>query len=437
MKPYPKYKDSGVEWIGEVPEEWEIKKIKYCFKFQTGFTPPTGNYDYYSGGTNIWVTIADLDKKIIFDSSQKITDLAIKKYNAEIVTKGSLLYSFKLSVGKVGFAGVDCYTNEAIFSIYPSTEINLEFYFYSLPGQVIKNANENIYGAKLLNQELIKNAYLVVPGKEEQTAIANYLDRKTAEIDSLIANKERLIELYEEEKTAVINQIVTKGLDLDAPMKPSGIDWLGDIPEHWVPSRLKYIVEVKDGTHDTPDYMMPSDESFPLVTSKDIQKGFVDFTECKHISKKDYDEINRRSNVEENDIIMPMIGTVGGAVVVETKRKFSIKNVALFKTSKSEAQPFFLKYLIDSVLVKNQFSLQSRGGVQDFVSLTILKNIVMFNIPMAEQESIIKHIETQCSRLNAIIDKFKKQIELLKEYRTTLISEVVTGKIDVRDEVVQ
>ncbi|MCK5230925.1 MAG: hypothetical protein KAR13_11700, partial [Desulfobulbaceae bacterium] len=247
----------------------------------------------------------------------------------------------------------------------------------------------------------------------------------------------RLIELYEEEKTAVINQAVTKGLAPDVKMKPSGIDWLGDIPAHWGPSKLKYIVEVKDGTHDTPSHIMPSADSYPLATSKDLQQGVINFAECKHISKKNYDSINRRSNVEKNDIIMPMIGTVGGAVVVDTKKEFSIKNVALFKSSQSMAKPFFLKYLIDSFFVKNQFSLQSRGGVQDFVSLTILKNIIMFNILGEEQAAIVQHIETECNRLNTIIEKFKKQIELLKEYRTTLISEVVTGKIDVRDGVAQ
>ncbi|MCI5129553.1 MAG: hypothetical protein D3907_13930, partial [Candidatus Electrothrix sp. AUS3] len=183
MKPYPKYKDSGVEWIGEVPEGWKFKKVKYCFEFQVGFTPATGISEYYSEDGETWVTIADMRQKIICDSQQRISTLAIKKYKAKKISTGSILYSFKLSVGKVAFAGMDCYSNEAIFAVFPSDHVVLSFYYYSLPIYLIKNASENIYGAKILNQDLIKNAFLIVPTKEEQTAIAAFLDRKTAEID--------------------------------------------------------------------------------------------------------------------------------------------------------------------------------------------------------------------------------------------------------------
>jgi len=244
MKRYDTYKDSGIEWIGEIPEHWEVNKVKHNFSFRTGFTPPSGKLEYYENGEHIWINISDLQEKEISDSVNKITDKAIKDFKPSIVPKGSLLYSFKLSVGRVGFNTVDCYTNEAIFSIDPDGETNLGFFYYSLPEQIIKNANENIYGAKILNQELIKNAHLIVPPSEEQTAIAHYLDRKTAEIDALIADKKRLLELYEEEKTAIINQAVTKGLDPDAPMKDSGIEWLGEIPEHWEVKRLKYVAEI-------------------------------------------------------------------------------------------------------------------------------------------------------------------------------------------------
>src|SRR4030042_3263708 len=114
MKRYERYKSSGIERIGEIPEDWNIKKLKYCFKFQTGWTPPTGKSEYYEGGNHIWVTIADMDKKFISDSAQKITDKAIEGSKMQITPKGSLIYSFKLSVGKVSFAKQDVYTNEAI-----------------------------------------------------------------------------------------------------------------------------------------------------------------------------------------------------------------------------------------------------------------------------------------------------------------------------------
>src|SRR5690554_3092831 len=251
MKKYDSYKDSGIEWIGEIPSHWTLNKVKHNFSFKTGFTPPSGKTEYYENGTHVWINISDLQEKEVHDSVNKLTDKALEDYKPEIVPKGSLLYSFKLSVGRVGFNTIDCYTNEAIFSIDPNGSANLNFFYYSLPEQIIKNANENIYGAKILNQELIKNAFLVAPPPEEQTAIANYLDRKTAEIDELIADKKRLLELYEEEKTAVINQAVTKGINPNVPMKDSGIEWLGEIPEHWEVKKLKHVV-LKVGSGVTP-----------------------------------------------------------------------------------------------------------------------------------------------------------------------------------------
>ena len=163
MKKYDTYKDSGIEWIGEIPSHWEVNKVKHVFDFQTGFTPPSGKTEYYENGNHIWINISDLQEKYIDDSVNKITDKAIEDFNPEIVPQGSLLYSFKLSVGKVGFNTKDCYTNEAIFSIKSDGNMSLNFLYYSLPDQIIKNANENIYGAKILNQELIKNAHLILP----------------------------------------------------------------------------------------------------------------------------------------------------------------------------------------------------------------------------------------------------------------------------------
>ncbi|GAB1419506.1 hypothetical protein MASR2M12_22710 [Bacteroidales bacterium] len=153
MKKYDSYKDSGIEWIGEIPSHWILNKVKHNFSFKTGFTPPSGKTEYYENGTHVWINISDLQEKEVHDSVNKITDKALEDYKPEIIPKGSLLYSFKLSVGRVGFNTVDCYTNEAIFSIDPNGSANLNFFYYSLPEQIIKNANENIYGAKILNQE--------------------------------------------------------------------------------------------------------------------------------------------------------------------------------------------------------------------------------------------------------------------------------------------
>lgn len=219
-------------------------KLKYLLKFDTGGTPSTTNMSYFEGN-NVWLSIRDLGNKFVFESKNMITDKAIKISRMNVVKKNSLLYSFKLSIGIMAFAGCDLYTNEAIASFPIEKNKNLEFWYYVLPSFIEKNANKNIYDAKILNQFLIKNAFLINPPLSEKKKIASYLDKKSEEIDKFIKNKEVLINLLEEEKKTIITQTVTKGLDKNFQLKNSGVDWLGGIPEHWKIKRLKNVLNIK------------------------------------------------------------------------------------------------------------------------------------------------------------------------------------------------
>ena len=409
MKRYDLYKDSGIEWIREIPSHWGVKKVKYNFSFKTGFTPPSGKTEYYECGTHIWINISDLQERTVSDSANKITDKAIEDYKPSIVPKGSLLYSFKLSVGKVAFNERDCYTNEAIFSIDPDGDTNLEFFYYSLPEQIIKNANENIYGAKILNQELIKNAFLIVPPKKEQTVIANYLDSKTAEIDALIADKKSLLELYEEEKTAIINRVVTKGVNPDVPMKESGIEWLGEIPEHWEVKKLKYVAHLRSGTNIVSDQIKEINE-YPVFGGNGLRGYFSEFT-------------------HEGDLVL--IGRQGAYCgnIKYGKGKFWASEHAVVVMPIFEYEMIYLGELLRSMNL-NKYSV---SAAQPGLAVDTIKNLQIPFPPIQEQQSIVQHIETECARIDAKIAKTKKLIELLTEYRTALISEVVTGKIKVTE----
>lgn len=205
-----KLKDSGIEWIGPIPEHWEVKRFKeICYKNHTGGTPSTSNTDMFRGD-NIWVTIADMKKDdLVFDSKLKLTDEAIKTSNIPITPKGSLLYSFKLTLGKIAFAAKDIYTNEAIISILPNKNIVLRYHYYMLPIYLLLNATENIYGAKMLNQKLISNALLLHPTIKEQQQIADFLDAKTTTIDNIINNIETQITTLKELRKTLINEVVT------------------------------------------------------------------------------------------------------------------------------------------------------------------------------------------------------------------------------------
>jgi len=203
-------KDSDVVWIGEIPEHWEVRRFKEIFnKTHSGWTPDTSKRESFEGD-NIWVTIRDMDgSRLISTSENNLSDKAIADAGITITPKGSLLFSFKLSIGKIAFAGCDLYTNEAIISIESEPKVDLNYFFHTLPIFLILNAKENIYGAKLLNQGIIFNTSLLYPPKEEQAAIATYLDTKTTQIDSIVSTINSQIDKLKDLRKALINDVVT------------------------------------------------------------------------------------------------------------------------------------------------------------------------------------------------------------------------------------
>ena len=207
LNPNVEMKQSGVEWIGDVPKHWEVTKLKFKYHFQTGATPNTGKKENFEGELK-WANISDLNGSVVYDTTKHINKEAASKCSMNISPKGSLMYSFKLSVGTVAFCGEDMYTNEAIASFIPQKN-DLKYLFYCAPIFIIHNANRNIYNAPLLNQELIKNALICLPSLTEQAAIASYLDRKCATIDTSISNAQHQIELLQEYKQSLITEVVT------------------------------------------------------------------------------------------------------------------------------------------------------------------------------------------------------------------------------------
>ena len=242
MKRYNKYVVTGVQWIPEIPQHWSLGKVKYFYKMTTGFTPATKNSNYYDAEKGYdWVTIGDLKGRVIYNSTNKISSLAINDYSPTPTPKGSLMYSFKLSVGLVGFAGKELYTNEAIASFLEDSKTCLPYLYYAAPFFIEFNANTNIYGAHIMNQELIKNALIAFPPIDEQKAIANYLDEQCAKIDKVIAAQEKRVELLQELKQSIITRAVTKGINSHVKMRDSGVEWIGQIPEYWEIKKLKYL----------------------------------------------------------------------------------------------------------------------------------------------------------------------------------------------------
>jgi type I restriction enzyme S subunit len=428
---YPEYKESGSEWLGEIPYEWVVSKVKFLAPFQVGWTPPT-KVDANFIGDNLWANISDLKGKYIKQTTKNISDEAAKAASMEISPKGSLLYSFKLSVGAVSFAGQDMYTNEAIASFLDGGSLPLSYMYYVLPKFVIENASTNIYGARILNQELINNALILAPSFEEAETIANFLDHETAKIDTLIDKQQQLITLLKEKRQAVISHAVTKGLNPEAPMRDSGVEWLGEVPEHWTVSRIKNVVtKIVDGPHFSPKY---HDEGYMFISARNIKVDRWSLDDAKYVSEADFNEFNRRVRPVMGDVLLTKGGTTGVARAVDLDFPFQVwVHVAVLKTIITKVDPFYLAYVLNGTSCYEQSQQYTFGATNNDLGLSRIAKIFFALPPMEEQVQIRLCLDNESKKFDDLIAKSITSIGLMQERSTALISAAVTGKIDVRN----
>ena len=445
---YSKYKPSGVEWIGEIPEHWEVEKLKYLSNvrgsnvdkhiYETERQVKLLNYTdvYYNDFVR-----NDLELKNGSCSNEEFEKFKVRKGDV-IITKDS---------ETPNDIGIPCFIPEDLENVVcgyhlsmitpNENTLNGGYLFRQIQSKRVRSyfeINSNGITRYGLGKSSIEDTPIILPPLPEQEQIVNFLDEKTSEIDNLIYITEKKIELLKENRTSTINRVITKGLDPHVELKDSGINWIGEIPKHWVYSRLNRFCVVKDGTHDTPEYIDPCETSIPFVTSNSFVDGEIDFSLTKHIKYDDYVEINKRSDVVKGDVIMSMIGSnIGNLVLVKTDRPFSIKNVCLFKTSSSKKiTSNYLNLLLQSKQLFYQVDTIQKGGGQKFLSLDDLRSLIFSFPPVQEQDEIVKHLDRIIQEIETLISIEQQRIETLKEYRQSLISEVITGRVRVCNEVI-
>jgi type I restriction enzyme S subunit len=450
MKPYPKYKDSGVEWLGEVPDNWDVSVIK---RFTETITDGAHISPETDGGVYPFVSTKDvfaesIDFENCLRTSEESFEVMVKTGCQPFV--GDVLFSKDGTIGRTVVVREtrDFVVASSLIIIRPKKGcLDSNFFNRICQSNFFIGQVESLVKGAGLPRLSIQNLLKVVscfPPVSEQTVIAAFLDRKAAEIDRLIANKERLIELYEEEKTAVINQAVTRGLHPDAPMKPSGIDWLGDVPEHWEVKRLRYIVKnLESGVSVNATDLPASEEDFGVLKTSCVYAYTFNPEENKAIWPEEL--ARAKINPRKGEIIISRMNTpelVGASGYVHQDYPNLFLPDRLWQTifyDYGVIDTFWFSFILKCSKFRELVSITATGTSPSMKNLA-QEAFLYISIPFPkkdEQAAITEHIETECSRLEIIIEKFKKQIDLLKEYRTTLISEVVTGKIDVRDEVVQ
>ncbi|MEZ8271073.1 restriction endonuclease subunit S [Vibrio splendidus] len=445
-KEYPEYKDSEVEWLESLPSSWQIIKVKFLLKdgsegIKIGpFGSALKLEDMVESGIRVYgqenVIKKDFTLGKRFISQEKYSDM--KVYTVEA---GDILITMMGTSGKCQVVPESAelgIIDSHLLKLRTNSKILPELFrllvdeTQEIKDQIGKQGKGSIMHG--LNSSIVKELELPLPSLEEQARILNFFNHETAKIDTLITKQEKLIGLLKDKRQAVISHAVTKGLNPDAPMKDSGVEWLGKVPEHWFVVPIKRMCEVKDGTHDTPKYLDKGESSFPLITSKDFEGKNISFENAKYISKEAHREIVKRSNTEVGDVLMSMIGgNIGKALIVKETAEFSIKNVALFKTTRKRALASYILYYLESGLLDIQISLQSRGGAQGFLSLGDLRNLVFFKVPEDELNTIVEHLDLKISKCDRLINIASDKITLLSERKTALISAAVTGKIDVRD----
>jgi len=438
MRKYDSYKDSGIDWIGNIPTNWTTSKLKYHTKKIIDGAHFTPTYIEKGYGAIPFLRVTDLHNKEI--DTQNIKYIPREEHEELIKRchpqKGDLLLSKNGTIGLMKIIDWDWE-----FSIFVSlclikfeTELINSFFFYFFESNIVdRQLFESSQKTSVTNLHLekIKELRLTLPPVEEQTQIANYLDQKTTQIDDLISKKEKLIQLLEEERIAIINQAVTKGLNPEAPMKDSGIEWLGDIPEHWEVWKISHAFK-KLGSGTTPESGNPkyhSDGTINWLNTGDLNNGVLESC-SKKITVDALEDYSSLKVYPAGSLVIAMYGaTIGKTAIVN------------FETTTNQACCVFtdsdiidIKFLQYWFTAKKEHIINlSVGGGQPNISQQILRNVRLGAPSFDEQLEIVEYLKDKESKFINLKNKLMNEIELLKEYKTALISEVVTGKVDVRN----
>jgi type I restriction enzyme, S subunit len=433
---YPKYKDSGVEWLGEVPEHWEVWKLSHAFTvIGSGTTPKTSKHEYYDNGTIPWINTGDLNDSKLFSCRKKVTNLAINDHSSlKLYPENSLLFAmYGATIGRISMLQFPATVNQACCVFGGESKILPSFMFYWFLGyrqQILSLATGG--GQPNVSQDILRTLRAACPDEEEQSAIASFLDRETGKIDALVDEQRRLIELLKEKRQAVISHAVTKGLDPDVAMKDSGVEWLGEVPEHWEVVRLKRLWKIFDCKHVTAEYV---DEGTPLASIREVQSRWVSLEHAKRTTDSFYElliEGDRKPEV--GDLIFSRNATVGEVAQVSPETpKFAMgQDVCLLRRRIKSMPPDFLQRMIVSSVVTAQLDLLMIGSTFKRINVDDIRSLQIPAPPIDEQVAIAEFVENQLQKYDDLIESSSYSITLLQERRTALISAAVTGKIDVR-----
>jgi type I restriction enzyme, S subunit len=433
MKQYTKMKDSGIEWIGEIPEEWGIKKIKRHARVMRGASPrPIDDPKFFDeNGKYAWVRISDVtsSKGLLKQTTETLSDLGSSL--SVKLTVGELFLSIAGSVGKQCITEIPCCIHDG-FVYFPVLKLLKKYlYFIFEGGECYKGLGK--LGTQLnLNTETIGNIVTPYPPENIQKLIIDYLEKQTTKIDSEIEKSENLVTLLQEKRQAIINHTITKGLDNSIPMKDSGIEWIGEIPEGWKLTKLIWdFKNIGSGTTPKKERNYYVNGTVSWVNSGDLNDSFIDSTK-NLLNQSVLNDYSILKLFPKNTVIIAMYGaTIGKLGILKEE---AITNQACCNLSNSTKIDF--KFLFYWFLAFRKIIISfAEGGGQPNINMELIKSLRLFYPSKKEQKQLVDFLDKQTMHMDKLISKAKLQIKTLQEYRQSLISSAVTGKIDVREAI--
>lgn len=438
MKKYDSYKDSEIEWIGEIPTNWDVKPL---------FSIASKNKVKNSNLTESNVLSLSYGNIIRRDISDNYGLLPDSFDTYQIVENGMLVLRLtdlqndkkSLRVGLVKERGV--ITSAYIGLVFE--DVNPIFAYYLFHNYDIQKVFYNFGSGvrQMMSFSDLKRLPIIKPNEEEQTIIAVYLDKKITQIDDLISKKQQFIQLLEEERVAVINQAVTKGIVPNVEMKDSGIEWLGVIPKHWEVKKLKQIFNSSKGLTITKENL--ESEGIPCVNYGEIHSKFgfevdIDKHQLKYVNPT-YLESDYKSLIQTGDFVFADtsedVSGAGNFTYLKSNHEIFAGYHTIILRAQVDIESRYFAYQFDSIPYRTQIR-QSVKGIKVFsITQGILKNTSLWIPQLNEQKQIIDFLDIETNRIVSLKNSAVKEIELLKEYKTALISEVVTGKVDIRNEI--
>lgn len=451
-KAYPAYRDSGVEWLGEIPAHWELRRLSStvtaCENGVWGDEPGDSSDDI------VCVRVADFDRVRLRVSGEALTTRSVKPEQRarRLLAPGDLLLEKSgggdlQPVGRVVLFDRDeaavCSNFIARMPIAAGHDPTFLCYLHG----ALYSARVNVRSIKQNTgiQNLDSDSYLsepvALPGQGEQKQIAGFLDRETAKIDALIEKKQRLIGLLDEKRAALISQVVTRGLNPGIPMNRSGVEWLGDIPAHWeVFATRRLATRIEQGWSPVADDRVASDDEWAVIKLSAVSRGVFRADENKALPP----EVSplRQYEIRSGDFLITRSNTpelVGDVCVVDGVRPRLMLCDLVYRVSfeADRADLRFLSYWFLSRIGRYQITRDARGSSRSMVKVSQghIRSWLVALPPCGEQADIVEFLDRETAKIDALVAKIRQHIERLREYRTALISAVVTGKIDVRDEV--